>query len=188
MQSPLTTSPRGLELIRSFEKFEPKAYLCPAGKWTIGYGHVIRQSEPQLRTKTLTRGEAEQLLRADCHTAEIYLSAVLPDWVRPHHFDALVSFCFNCGIKAFDGSTLRVKLKAGDRFTAKGAVLEGDALQHKGPLALVELQNGDDAPSYVAGTENFYAITRYNWSSYYAMAVLDLGREVATALAASSSR
>lgn len=119
MQSPLTTSPRGLELIRSFEKFEPKAYLCPAGKWTIGYGHVIRQSEPQLRAKTLTRGEAEQLLRADCHTAEIYLSAVLPDWVRPHHFDALVSFCFNCGIKAFDGSTLRVKLKAGDRLAAQ---------------------------------------------------------------------
>ena len=73
-------------------------------------------------------------------------------------------------------------------FTAKGAVLEGDALQHKGPLALVELQNGDDAPSYVAGTENFYAITRYNWSSYYAMAVLELGREVAAALATNSNR
>ena len=73
-------------------------------------------------------------------------------------------------------------------FTAKGAVLEGEALQHKGPLALIELQNGDDAPSYVAGTENFYAITRYNWSSYYAMAVLELGREVAAALAAGSGR
>ena len=73
-------------------------------------------------------------------------------------------------------------------FTAKGAVLEGQALQHKGPLALIELQNGDDAPSYVAGTENFYAITRYNWSSYYAMAVLELGREVAAARAASVSR
>ena len=67
-------------------------------------------------------------------------------------------------------------------FTAKGAVLEGPALQHLGPLALVELQNGADAPQYVAGTENFYAITRYNWSSYYAMAVIDLGDAVKAAL------
>ena len=64
-------------------------------------------------------------------------------------------------------------------FTAKGAVLQGEALKHAGPLALIELQNGGAEPSYVAGTENFYAITRYNWSSYYAMAVIELGREVA---------
>ncbi len=64
-------------------------------------------------------------------------------------------------------------------FTAKGAVLEGEAQQHAGPLALIELLNGPDAPQYVAGTENFYAITRYNWSSYYAMAVIELAQEVA---------
>ncbi len=67
-------------------------------------------------------------------------------------------------------------------FTAKGAVLSEEAQAHSGPLALIELQNGDQPPSYVAGTENFYVITRYNWSSYYAMAVIELGRAVAAAL------
>ncbi len=73
-------------------------------------------------------------------------------------------------------------------FTAKGAVLEGVAVDHKGPLALIELQNAGAEPTYVAGTENFYAITRYNWSSYYAMSVIELGREVATAVNRASTR
>ncbi|MFN3496362.1 MAG: lytic murein transglycosylase B [Hydrogenophaga sp.] len=63
-------------------------------------------------------------------------------------------------------------------FTAKGAVLEGAALQHAGQLALVELENGDAPRSYVAGTENFYVVTRYNWSSYYALAVIELGETI----------
>ena len=52
-----------------------------------------------------------------------------------------------------------------------------------GKLALVELQNGDAAPSYVVATTNFYALTRYNWSSYYALAVIELGEAVARELA-----
>jgi len=69
-----------------------------------------------------------------------------------------------------------------DSFAQRGAVLDGAPPGVRGPLALVELLNGPDAPQYVAGTENFYVITRYNWSSYYAMAVIELGREVKAAM------
>ena len=61
---------------------------------------------------------------------------------------------------------------------AKGVQLPESAQQHPGPYALVELQNGDAPNSYVAGTDNFYVVTRYNWSSYYAMAVIGLGQAV----------
>ncbi len=69
-----------------------------------------------------------------------------------------------------------------DSFSAAGAVLPADAQRYEGLLALVELQNGYDAPTYVAGTKNFYVITRYNWSAYYAMSVLELGEEVKAAM------
>jgi len=70
------------------------------------------------------------------------------------------------------------------QFAERGAVLDEAGRAHAGALALVELQNGDFAPSFVAGTQNFYAITRYNQSSYYALAVIELGRAVAAARAA----
>jgi membrane-bound lytic murein transglycosylase B len=50
--------------------------------------------------------------------------------------------------------------------------------------AVVELQNGDAESEYVLGSRNFYVLTRYNRSSFYAMAVLALGQEVVAAPAA----
>jgi membrane-bound lytic murein transglycosylase B len=65
-----------------------------------------------------------------------------------------------------------------ERFADLGAVMDTPGRSHPGKLALIELQNGDNPPQYVAGTENFYVITRYNWSSYYAMAVIELGNAI----------
>lgn len=60
-------------------------------------------------------------------------------------------------------------------------VLPQGGLQHPGLLALIELRNGESPATYIVGTQNFYAITRYNWSSYYAASVFDLGQEIAAA-------
>jgi lytic murein transglycosylase B len=70
------------------------------------------------------------------------------------------------------------------QFEQAGAKLASQALQHDGLLALVELHNGHAAPSFVAGTSNFYVITRYNWSSYYAMAVIELAAALQRAMEA----
>lgn len=62
---------------------------------------------------------------------------------------------------------------------AEGATLSEAARYHDGPLAVIELQNGPHKPATVRlGTENFWAITHYNWSAYYTMAVIELGQAV----------
>ena len=73
------------------------------------------------------------------------------------------------------------------QFVEQGATLDAAGLRHPGLLALVALENGGAAPSYVAATANFYAVTRYNRSSYYAMAVIALGQAVAAQRAATAA-
>jgi len=68
----------------------------------------------------------------------------------------------------------------------RGAQLSDEGRAHTGPLALIELQNGDAAPSHFAGTQNFYVVTRYNWSAYYALAVIELGQAVKASRAAAA--
>jgi membrane-bound lytic murein transglycosylase B len=67
-------------------------------------------------------------------------------------------------------------------FAQHGAVLEPAGAAFGGKLALVELKNAQETPTYFAGTPNFYVLTRYNWSAYYAMAVIELGQALSKSL------
>lgn len=62
---------------------------------------------------------------------------------------------------------------------AAGALPSEAARDHAGPMAVIELQNGPKKPTTVLlGTQNFWVVTRYNWSAYYALAVIELGQAV----------
>lgn len=103
-------SQAGLDLIKSFEGFEPEAYLCPAGIWTIGYGHTGNVEEGQ----TITEEEAEELLRQDVTFAEDAVTDYVEGDLTQGQFDALVCFVFNIGVGAFRESTLLRLLNQGD--------------------------------------------------------------------------
>jgi len=101
----MKTSEKGLSLIKQHENLRLEAYLCPAGVWTIGYGHTLGVKKGM----TITREIAEKLLAEDIAPIERALNALGLN-LRQGQFDALVSFIFNVGIGLFNTSTLKRKL------------------------------------------------------------------------------
>ncbi len=109
---------RAKELIRQFEGCKLSAYTCPAGKETIGYGHVLKPHEP----KQITLDQAERLLDIDCAIALLQIKKHVKTVLTEQQTEALVSFVFNIGAGNFEKSTLLKKLnsrdikRAGDEF------------------------------------------------------------------------
>jgi len=101
----------GLDLIKKFEGFEPKKYECPAGKATIGYGHVIKKGESFTK---LTEKAAEGLLAEDLRYFEDKVRELITVPLSENQFSALVSFTFNVGEENLKNSTLRRMLNGGD--------------------------------------------------------------------------
>jgi lysozyme len=89
-------------LIKSFEQLRLNSYLCPAGKWTIGYGHTDGVNRGML----ITEKTADAFLKQDIKHAEDEVNRIDADLTQ-EQFDALVSFVFNVGTQAFRVSTLR---------------------------------------------------------------------------------
>lgn len=113
---PDTISNDGIDLVKTFEglhKVQPdgtiSAYLCPAGKWTIGYGSCkgVRSG------MKITIEEAELRLREDLRTAEADVKRYVTVPLTQGQYDALVSFVFNLGAGNFRSSTLLKKLNQG---------------------------------------------------------------------------
>lgn len=99
--------------IRLWEGFRSKAYACPAGVLTIGYGHTGPDVVPGMKITALT---AAKLLCADVQSVaqrlEVLLSPKLVATLTQGQFDALVSLVFNIGMANFSKSTLLRKLRA----------------------------------------------------------------------------
>lgn len=103
----MITSQKGIDLIKKFEGFRSRAYVCPAGVKTIAYGHTAGVKLGQ----TCTEKQGEVWLKQDLVVCETEVTAwnYLYHWTQSE-FDALVSFTFNCG-----AGSLRNLLKNGTR-------------------------------------------------------------------------
>lgn len=87
-------SQEGLQLIKKYEGYRSRAYKCPAGVWTIGWGHTSGVKEGD----TCTESQAEDFLKSDIAAAQTAVNY----YVHLYHlsqaqYDALVSFTYNCG-------------------------------------------------------------------------------------------
>ena len=106
-----------VELVKKFEGLHRlgkdglvRAYRCPAGRWTIGYGHTkgVRSA------MTITQAEADSMLIEELAEYGATVEKLVTVDLTQNQFDALVSMVFNIGAGAFAKSTLLKKLNAGD--------------------------------------------------------------------------
>ena len=104
----------GLDLIKEFESYEGRPYLCPAKVPTIGYGSTryadgskVKMSDPAISIEA-----AEKLLADTMGQYELAVDAMAVDSLNANQFSALVSFCYNCGASNLKSSTLLKKVNA----------------------------------------------------------------------------
>lgn len=102
----MRTGRDGVELIRHFEGCRFDAYLCPAGVWTIGYGHTANVKEGD----TIDQEAAEAFLIEDLESFERDVTRLVEVPLTQQQFDALVSWTFNLGVGNLAESTLLKKV------------------------------------------------------------------------------
>lgn len=106
-------SDTGVRLIQTFEGLRLRAYQDDVGVWTIGYGTTRINGRPVMPGETITEDDAIAYLQRDTETICVMLDNYVPRELAQNEVDALVSFCYNLGIGAFRGSSLRKALITG---------------------------------------------------------------------------
>ena len=107
----MKTSQIGIDLIKFFEGLhdgdlkiiglQPKK--CPAGIWTEGYGHAMRDANgnfmkgSKMPNHTITKKQAEELLKQDLEIFERIVMIKIKVPLKQNQFDALVSHTYNTG-------------------------------------------------------------------------------------------
>ena len=100
----------GLKLITDFEGLELKAYLCPAGVWTVGYGATGNG----IKSGTVwTESQASADLTRRCNIIGLWLDGVLTKPVNQRQKDAMISLVYNIGQTAFKNSSVLRHFNAG---------------------------------------------------------------------------
>lgn len=109
----MKTSASGIEVIKEFEGLRLKAYLCPAGILTIGYGHTSAAGLPTVVPgKLVSESQAEEILLNDLKKYEQGVSNLVKVQLSQGEFDALVSFAYNVGVGALSRSTLLKRINS----------------------------------------------------------------------------
>lgn len=107
----MKTSPTGIALIKQFEGFRSKAYLCPAKVWTIGYGTTKYPDGSKVKEGDVcTEKEATGYLTNDVKKFEKSVNSLVKAYITQNQFDALVSFTYNLGATNLKNSTLLKKI------------------------------------------------------------------------------
>ena len=100
---------KAVELVKGFEGFSGKAYICPAGVPTIGYGHTGNVHP----NDTITQTEATALLERDLQRFQDGVKKAVKVPLNDNQLAALTSFAYNVGLGAFGTSTLLKQLNEG---------------------------------------------------------------------------
>ena len=121
----MKTSNKGKAIIKQYESFRAKPYLCPARVPTIGYGatYYTDGRKVTLRDAPISEADADKLLDKMLGKYEDAVNRYVQVPITQNQFDALVSFCYNLGQEALRTSTLLKKLNNKDYNGAADAFL-----------------------------------------------------------------